>query len=677
MKKVLATILAVMFVLGSLSIVAFAGEYPKTITREGDMISFTGLDFNQKNNIWAKYDDAEGKWVSTGLQGQYYTADDGSEFYAAYSFADDVYYVWENDKFVKYEADDFYDNSVYGSAAYRANNVYLSELGGADSYLKHLDWSLSEDGEYITLRANDSSATPGIFLTTDEEAQYLPIGEESKGKAEFVSIRYRNKSSATTATFGFVTNNTNGGRSFMERSSTNFTIEPNTGDWVTKTFSMYEANSAMGHEQNNNGSAWGSNLTTFIIFPFGHNIDDGTGSYETAEMDIDYIVIGSEEFCKNYKSELQALEESVSSIELVSAPTKKDYYVGDTVDLEGLKIKATYTDGSTDTITDCSATYDFTSENDNAVVTLKYGANVTPITYNVKVTGISKVEITSPAKNTTYDVSSLANGMTASLIDGLKIKVTYNDGHESDEFTPYYKNVSISGTEAGDQQVTINYYGTTVTYAATVISITDIKVDDLTKEVYYNDAISKDDLTITCVYSDGSEKSLKDSGFADNLTDPVFDTTKFGEIEISVSLVVEAYDINVTGKAKATVATPEKLIVQSLPNKTTYSPDESLNTEGMVVEFVYADGKEAAVLDKDYTTRYDFSTPGTKTVTVRANGLTATFDVTVEGSAVSTKETTKKPTESSGCGSFIGFGAIAVIACAAAAGVVVCKKKEN
>lgn len=676
MKKVLATILAVMFVLGSLSIVAFAGEYPKTITREGDMISFTGLDFNQKNNIWAKYDDAEGKWVSTGLQGQYYTADDGTEFYAAYSFDDDVYYVWEGDELKKYEADDFYANDVYGSAAYRANNVYLSELGGASTYLSHLDWSLSEDGEYITLRANDSSATPGIFLATDEEAQYLPIGEESKGKAEFVSIRYRNKSSATTATFGFVTNNTNGGRSFMERSSTNFEIEANTGDWVTLTFSMYEANSAMGHKDNGTGSAWGSNLTTFIIFPFGHNITDGTGSYESAEMDIDYIVIGSEEFCKNYKSELQALEESVSSIELISEPTKTEYYVGDTVDLEGLQIKATYTDGHTDIITDCSATYDFTSENDKAVVTLKYGTNATPITYSVKVVGVSSVEITSPADKTVYDVSSLANGMTASLISGLKIKVTYKDGFEK-ELTPYYKNVTISGKEAGDQQVTINFYGTEVTYAATVVSITDIKVDDIEKELHYNDTITKNDLNVTCVYSDGSEKSLSDSGFTENLTEPVYDTTKFGEIEISVSLVVDAYGINATGKAKATVATPEKLIVQSLPNKTTYSPDESLNTEGMVVEFVYADGKEAAVLEKDYTTRYDFSTPGTKTVTVRANGLTATFDVTVEGSAVSTKETTKKPTESSGCGSFIGFGAIAVIACAAAAGVVVCKKKEN
>ena len=374
---------------------------------------------------------------------------------------------------------------------------------------------------------------------------------------------------------------------------------------------------------------------------------------------------------------IAALEESVSSIELVSAPTKKDYYVGDTVDLDGLKIKATYTDGTTDIITDCSATYDFTSANDSAVVTLKYGANVTPITYNVKVTGISNVEITSPANKTTYDVSSLANGMTASLIDGLKIKVTYTDGHESDEFTPYYKNVTISGTEAGDQQVTVNYYGTTVTYAATVISITDIKVDDIEKELHYNDTITKNDLKVTCVYSDGSEKSLSDSGFTDNLTDPVFDTTKFGEIEISVSLVVDAYGINATGKAKATVATPESLIIQSAPNKTTYSPDESLNTDGLVVEFVYADGTEAVVLDKDMTARYDFSTPGTKTVTIRANGLTATFDVTVEGTAVSTKESTKKPTESGGCGSFIGFGAIAVIACAAAAGVVVCKKKEN
>ena len=197
------------------------------------------------------------------------------------------------------------------------------------------------------------------------------------------------------------------------------------------------------------------------------------------------------------------------------------------------------------------------------------------------------------------------------------------------------------------------------------------------KTFYYNDEIKASDLTITCVYSDGSEKSIADSGFEKNLTDPVFDTTKFGEIEVSVSLVADAYGINVTGTAKATVATPEKLIIQSLPTKTTYSPDESLNTEGLVVEYVYEDGTEAAVLEKDYTTRYDFSEPGTKTVTVRSNGLTATFDVTVEGSAVSTKDSTKKPGESGGCGSFIGFGALAVIACATAAGVVVCKKKEN
>ena len=673
MKKVLATILAVMFVLGTLSVAALAVDYPKAIERDGDMVSYTGLDFNKWNNIWAKQDET-GKWVASGLQGQYYTSGD-TDFFAAYDFENDEYLVWEGDKLVTYSSDDFYDNEVYGDGLYRANNVTLSDIKNVATYHKNIDWSFSDDGEYITLKAINGS-TPGLGLTTDDEVSEIPLGEESKGKAEYVSIRYRNKSSATTASFGIVTNNTGSGLSLMTRAITNFEIEPNTGDWVTKTFSMYEANAAMGHKDNGTGTAWGSYLKTFVIFPFGNGITDGTGSYEGAEMDIDYIVIGSQEFCENYKSELQLHEESVSSIELISAPTKKEYHVGDMIDLSGLKIKATYNDGSTEEITDCSATYDFTVENDSAVVTLKYGA-ATPVTYNVKVVGISSVEITSPATKTTYDVSSLDKGMTASLISGLKIKVTYKDGHVEEDVTPYYKNVTISGKEAGPQVVTINYYGTEVTYAATVVSITDIKVEDLTKTIYYNDTIEKDDLTITCVYSDGSEKSLADSGFSSNLTAPVYDTTTFGEIEVSVSLVVEAYGIDVTGKAKATVATPEKVIVQSLPNKTTYSPDESLNTEGLVVEYVYSDGTEAVVLDKDMTTRYDFSTPGTKTVTIRAGGLSTTFDVTVEGSAVSTKESTKKPTESGGCGSFIGIGAMAVIVCATAAGVVVCKKKEN
>ena len=87
MKKVLATILAVVFVLGTLSVAAFAGDYPKTIERDGDMVSYTGLDFNKWNNIWAKQDET-GKWVASGLQGQYYTSGD-TDFFAAYDFEND------------------------------------------------------------------------------------------------------------------------------------------------------------------------------------------------------------------------------------------------------------------------------------------------------------------------------------------------------------------------------------------------------------------------------------------------------------------------------------------------------------------------------------------------------------------------------------------------------------
>ena len=75
--------------------------------------------------------------------------------------------------------------------------------------------------------------------------------------------------------------------------------------------------------------------------------------------------------------------------------------------------------------------------------------------------------------------------------------------------------------------------------------------------------------------------------------------------------------------------TVTRIVIIGSPTKTTYVVGDKLDTSGLVVRAFYSDGTEQDVTG--YTTNFDSSTPGTKTVTVSYRGKTATptFTVTV------------------------------------------------
>lgn len=684
MKRILAIALMLTFVLTAMIFTSSAvdQDYCVNLTVDENGIKcYSGLDFNAKNNIWAKYDEETGKWGDSGLRGKTYTDGDNT-YYVIDDTNNETYTVYENGIFKTYTYDQWSDHEVYGETWDVMNNAFPKGFTTTTTYTKHLDFSLSNDSEYITFTAIDSSAIPGYIFTIDESGTEIQVGgqDDATPKPEYVAIRYRNWSSASVMSFGFVTTSTNGGNAFMGRTVTDVPSTPNSGEWVKTVISMKEYNSYMENEENKGGDAWNGTLKMFLIFPFGYNKTDGTGSYETAQMDIDYLVIGSKEYCENYQSEIEKLEASVTSAKLKSAPTKNVYYVGETLDLDGLQIDATYEDGTSETVSDCSfIQYDFTTPSNNSVVTLKYGSNTKPMSFAVKVIGIDSIEVESEPDETTYKVSDVANGITTSCISGLKMKINYADG-TTESIVPQVKNLEISSTDVGDQIVTINYYGAKATFACKVINVTGIVVEAPNKTFHYGDTISKDDFTVKCVFSDGQELSLSDSGMTDSLQDIDVDSHVIGELPVTVRVYNEAYGVDVSETVTVTVAAPVTLSVATMPDKTTYQPDDQLDTTGLVMEYIYEDGTHVAVQDQDYTTKYDFSEPGTKTVKVTSNGLEAVFDVTVEGAATRASRattSTDKPAQSGGCGSVIGMGSIVVVATLALAGAVIIKKKED
>lgn len=160
-----------------------------------------------------------------------------------------------------------------------------------------LNYSFSEEGETLKLSVNSIEQKPHIAFRFSNTAVYK-IGKESDSKIEFLKIRFKNNSSATKMTI-WGSHASLGATRPDPRLGITLNIEPNSSEWQTITVSMYDAvkNNKYG------GTYWEGMLGQGIaIYPFGC---DDCSAYLGAEMEIDYVVIGSRDFVETYQSELE------------------------------------------------------------------------------------------------------------------------------------------------------------------------------------------------------------------------------------------------------------------------------------------------------------------------------------------------------------------------------------
>ena len=657
MKKIIAILMVALLAISAMCTSVMAGVLVKDTVDNGKEVTCVDfLDFKEGNNVWAKQN-GEGTWE-------------------------------RKDRNSEIDDEDLYDEEeATVKAAYLDPKYYGSYTKSSSS--EKIVWALENNGEVLHVTASSDSAVPGLPFMMDEYAMDIAIGKETADNPamEYCKIRIKNPSTADQFTMGFITSNTNNGSGFMSYTITDCAVESNTSEWKTYVFSMAVNNANTNYDdqlkKDENGNPqhrWAAKLKDILVFPFGYNVTDGTGAYKGAEMYIDYIVFGSEKYVTEYKSELELKEESVTGLSLEKAPTKTSYYVGDKVDLTGMKLVATYTDGSKEEL-DAAAPdliYNFNEETASSTVTIKYGAHSQ--TFNVKVTGIKEVKVSSQPETTTYDVKTVKGGFAP---EGLAITVTYNDGVEKEFGLGSFVIGDVNIEMLGEQSIDINFYGAHTSFPITLINVTGIKVEAVEKALRFGDTVSADDLSVTCVYSDGSEKSLADSGLSSSDLTIECDTKVPGTVSVSVKLANTTYAIDCATETTATVEAPASLKVETIDGaKTTYNVGENLETNGYKVSYVYADGTTVVIKTEDYKTRYDFGEPGDKTVVFTDNyaNLSANYTVKVEGSPikVSTKATTTKPASSSGgCGSIIGAGAIVAAVAVIGSGVVIAKKKEN
>lgn len=211
---------------------------------------------------------------------------------------------------------------------------------------------------------------------------------------------------------------------------------------------------------------------------------------------------------------------STPTLESIAISGGNSYTVGEEL---ALIVTATYSDGSTEDVTDAvewSDLPDMTTAGTYNVTATYEGltATYTIVVADPYVTGIA---ITTLPTTVTFDQGDELD------TNGLVVTATYNNGTTA-EVTP----TSFTGydmSKAGEQTVTVNYYvnGTTwsTTYTITVnealaddvtLVSMEITTDPTTTEYQVNDALDISGMVVTATFSDNTTKELTYGGFIDS-----------------------------------------------------------------------------------------------------------------------------------------------------------------
>ena len=655
MKKLLSVLFTVIFVFAAVTVITSAAY----IQKDADGIYQTNfLDFTKDtNDLWASYDEETGSWKC------------------------DI-------TFNSYEQPEDADGNLIGP--------YVRDY----SSFSARSWSLIENGEVLHLECTVSSVYPGISFIIDEyhtNAMVVGSASGSTPKAEYVKIRVRNHSTADQITFAFCHGSTNQFK-FMEKSLSELTVDVNgkryasSGEWQTYIFSMATINMETNYgdllydsddPEATPTHCWSGGISEFLIFPFGYNVTDGTGAYPGAAIDIDYIVIGSLDYVTNYKSALEVKEESISKLELIKAPTKTSYRVGEALDLDGLELKATYKDGTSEILNTASANVATFSTVDAKEVTLSFGSE--RVSFPVSVTGISSIEVIEEPESKIYEAAELEDSF---VTDGFKFKVNYTDGSFNDTLPATIFRYTGDFVTPGVKTISANYFTESVDFEIEVMNVTDLEITAPTKAYRYGNVADIADFGVTLVFGNGEKIASGDATTEFEYT-VTLDTKVPGEAVATIVATNTTYDITITKEVTVNIEVPTEIVVTKEPTKLVYQPGDEFDPEGMTVALVYADGKQIKLDAADYTYRVDTSEPGEKRVSVRSAieglDLRTNLNITVEGEVVTpttptnTSATTTAPKTSDGGVSPIIFVVIGVVVVAAAVVVVlvVLKKKKK
>lgn len=227
------------------------------------------------------------------------------------------------------------------------------------------------------------------------------------------------------------------------------------------------------------------------------------------------VQVSYEGFTTSFKVQVKPVE--VEKVEIATLPSKLVYHDGNKLDLTGLSLKVTYSNGKVETITE-GYTYTPTvatlsdvvttaGYSEKRTITVTYKGKTAKFEITVNAVYAGKLEIVTLPSNRSYFAGDRVN------TTGLRLKVTFSDG-SSKEIDEGYSIFPDTLTGSGKQNVKVSFAGLTTEYEVEVseVVLEYIKIDTLpTKTVYeVGEEFDPSGITITAGYTNGFTKHLSD-----------------------------------------------------------------------------------------------------------------------------------------------------------------------
>lgn len=318
---------------------------------------------------------------------------------------------------------------------------------------------------------------------------------------------------------------------------------------------------------------------------------------------------------------------TVNSIEVVEGSVPTQVKIGQTPDFSGIKVIATYSDGSTQEVGFANVTL-------SQLDTTTAGSKFVTVTYQ----GIStKFEVTVVDPEATATVTAIKI-VPKSISEkyyigqapdysGLQVEATYSTGSVRALPAADYTYTPIDTTTMGKKTFTVTYTANPTLTDSIEVEVINIKsmtvvTGTVKNKIFVGEVLNTSAIEVVVKYDDGTEEIVN---IADLVVGTV-DTTTYGKKTLAVTYkgVTIQYPVEVVG------AVSLKVNQGSCPNKVMYGA--TLDTSNIAALLTYSDNTEKALTKADLTLgTIDTTSVGTQALTVSYGGLSTTVDVTVVG----------------------------------------------
>jgi len=368
-------------------------------------------------------------------------------------------------------------------------------------------------------------------------------------------------------------------------------------------------------------------LSEILIKPY----DNEQLGVQTITLQVDGITIALE---------VTFIKKVVSSIDITTKPTMVQYIQGQSLNLEGLEVTATYNDGEKRILG--QEEFSITGFNSSVPVV----AQVITVTFE-KVQATFRVEIlakklTALAVKTLPTKTVYVEGQSLDL-QGLILEGTYNDGNVETVDVALLTVTGYDKNTLGEQTITIAVDEVKTTFTVEVIQkvVTNVAITKEPNKTTYiqGQSLALEGLEVRATYNDGSVRTLQH----EELSITGFDS----------SVPVEAQVVTVTFEGKEATFVVDilakkltSLRVKTLPTKMVYVVGQELNLQGLVVEGTFNDGSKKELDESGVAySGYDKNTLGEQTITLAVDQVKTTFTVEVIQKIANQLDITKEPTK--------------------------------